>query len=209
MNETIREEVVEFEEHGLDIARIDSDSTSKLSTLSFSASPNIHIEKKLKINQPFVINVPNYGVKEIKLTRVDTFEVSVKVKNTPISPNIKFMKGVDNSPFPEQEKEIIRQKLESMEEEIKHNSELTQEIKDDLSEHVAYVKNSLEYLGRKDWFILAMGLLGNFASGAFYAPDVAIEMASSISTAIPQFLDSVVHAIPTINSSLARLNSDS
>ncbi|WP_421853377.1 hypothetical protein [Marinomonas sp.] len=209
IKETLKDEVVEFEVHGLDIARIYSSSSSKLTMLSISASPNIHIEEELKINQPFLINVPSYGVKEIKLTRVDDLSVEVKVKNIPISPNLNYVKGMDNTPFPEREKEMIRKKLDIFEERLNNNSNLTQEIKNDLAEHVTYVKESLDHLGRKDWLILTIGLLGNFASGAFYAPDVAMEMASNIATSIPQFLDSIVHAIPTINNGIARITNDS
>lgn len=201
MKETIKDETVEFESHGLDIARIASSSSSKTCTIAISAMPGIYVKKKLEINEPFCIQIPSYGLKEIKATRIDTYDIDIKVKNVPISANICFINGIDNSYFSEEERLLIRDQLDYLKNRIRNHEKFTPELEKDLSEHISYVKDSLNRMGRKDWLIMAMGLLGNFASGAFYAPDTAMEMASAVSTVLPQFLDSIVHAFPVVNNS--------
>lgn len=196
--------MVEFEKHGLDIARLESKSTSKKCTIAISGTPEIYLKQELELNKPFIIQIPNYGLKEIKPIRIDTFDIDVRVKDVPISPNICFIKSMDNSDFPENEKLLIIEQLDQLENTLKNHEEITQELKHDVSENITYVKTSLDRMGRKDGLILSMGLLGSFASGAFYAPDAATEMASTVSTVLPQFLDSVAYAFPAINN-LARL----
>jgi len=199
MKETVRDEVVEFAEHGIDVARLSSSNSSKTCTIAISATPGIYVKTDLEINKPFSIQIPNYGLKELKATRIDTYDIDIKIKDVPISPNVCFIEGIENSEFSTEEKQLITSQLDHLAERVSSSEKISQELKQDFSKNIAYVKSSMDRMGRKDWLLFSMALLGNFASGAFYAPDVAMEMASTVSTLLPQFLNSIVHAFPVIN----------
>ncbi|MFA1576608.1 hypothetical protein [Vibrio cyclitrophicus] len=203
MKKTVRDDVVEFENDGLDIARMASSRATKKATLVVSAKPSIHKKKELEINEPFLMTIPNYGLKQLKITAVDSDSVEVKVDDIDIWPNIMLFKDVDNSMMSKPVKDDIRNKLDHLVLKTNENSQLTEELKEDFAAHVEYIKESMERIGRKDWLILSMGLLGNFASGAFYAPDLVIEAVRSIATAIPQVFSGVSQIIPKVNQALS------
>lgn len=203
MKKTVRDDVVEFENDGLDIARMASSRATKKATLVISAKPSIHKKKELEINEPFLITIPNYGLKQLKITAVDSDSVEVKVDDIDTWPNFMLFKDVDNSMMSKPVKDDIKNKLDHLVLKTNENSQLTKELKEDFAAHVEYIKESMERIGRKDWLILSMGLLGNFASGAFYAPDLAIEAVRSIATAIPQVFSGVSQIIPKVNQALS------
>ncbi|MEZ9323190.1 hypothetical protein AB4161_23050, partial [Vibrio sp. 10N.286.51.E5] len=204
MKKTVRDDVVEFVNDGLDIARIASSRATKKAILVVSAKPSIHKKKELEINEPFLMTIPNYGLKQLKITAVDSDSVEVKVDDIEIWPNFMLFKDVDNSMMSKPVKDDIRNKLDHLVLKTNENSQLTEELKEDFAAHVEYIKESMERIGRKDWLILSMGLLGNFASGAFYAPDLAIEAARSIATAIPQVFSGISQIIPKVNQAPGR-----
>lgn len=214
ITKNIRDEAVPFESHGVTLARVTSSSTTRIATISISASPEIYLKKELDINQPFIIYVPYYGAKEVKLIKVGGYDVDVEVKSAPFPLDFKSFQSVDNSPISEQEKVVISGKLDelvsdaSQKTEAKKDSPEYAEYKaalDDLVDGVEYIKTSMNHMGRKDFLGLSLNVFTSLVVGGVYAPDVAMEYGTQIMTAIPQVFSSMPSFYPSVNTGLSML----
>ncbi|MFH4511569.1 hypothetical protein WKI32_11335 [Vibrio alginolyticus] len=209
MIKEIKKKVVEFEDSKIDIARIVSSGVSNTATLSISAEPNIYTKVDLEINQPTLVYVPEVGVVQVKLVGVDVNYVEVKVTNTFGSINLNHINSIDNSPFTERDKVVIKGKLDNLISSVSEDDNIPEDVKEDIITNVVYVKESMERMGRKDWFILSLGLLGNLATGAIYAPEPATQVATSIATSIPYIFASVADIMPQATHALTMLSKNS
>ncbi len=203
-----------FETHGVTLARVKSDSTTRIATISISASPEIYLKKELEINQPFIIYVPYYGVKEVKLVKVGGYDVDVEVKSAPFPLDFKSFQSVDNSPLSEQEKVIISGKLDDFVSEASSKTEAKKDTPnypeykaafDDLVDCVGYIKTSMNHMGRKDFLGLSLNVFTSLVVGGIYAPDVAMEYGTQIMTIIPQVFSSMPSLSPSLNTGLSML----
>lgn len=98
--------------------------------------------------------------------------------------------GMDNTPFSPDERGLLSDQLLG----IKQFMITKQHISDDrhafVAEQLQYLDEASGRLGRKDWVLLAIGVLGNIVVGAALDPDAALQLFRHAGNALGQILGS-------------------